>query len=83
MYDGPIGSWIWQTGYTGKTTPTSGQFAYLGPGFAGTSMAAPHVAGTAALVQSALIADGKPPLTPAALERLLKRSARAFPCSCR
>ncbi|NIK39143.1 serine protease [Xanthomonas arboricola] len=79
LYDGPIGSWIWQTGYTGKTTPTSGQFAYIGPGFAGTSMAAPHVAGTAALVQSALIADGKPPLTPAALERLLKRSARAFP----
>ncbi|MBB6258851.1 serine protease [Xanthomonas arboricola] len=79
LYDGPIGSWIWQTGYTGKTTPTSGQFDYIGPGFAGTSMASPHVAGTAALVQSALIADGKPPLTPAALERLLKRSARAFP----
>ncbi|MCC8442771.1 S8 family serine peptidase [Xanthomonas cannabis] len=79
LYDGPIGSWIWQTGYTGKTTPTSGQFTYVGPGFAGTSMASPHVAGTAALVQSALIADGKPPLTPAALERLLKRSARAFP----
>uniref|UniRef100_UPI000D5519B4 S8 family peptidase n=1 Tax=Xanthomonas fragariae TaxID=48664 RepID=UPI000D5519B4 len=79
LYDGPIGSWIWQIGYTGKTTPTSGKFTYIGPGFAGTSMAAPHVAGTAALVQSALIADGKSPLTPTALERLLKRSARAFP----
>ncbi|QHG86031.1 protease [Xanthomonas cucurbitae] len=79
LFDGPIGSWVWQTGYTGKTTPTSGQFTYLGPGFAGTSIASPHVAGTAALVQSALIANGKPPLTPAALERLLKRSARAFP----
>ncbi|MDC8745838.1 S8 family serine peptidase [Xanthomonas campestris] len=78
-YDGPINSWVWQTGYSGPTTPSSGQFTYFGPGFAGTSMAAPHVAGTAALVQSALIADGKTPLTPAALERLLKRTARAFP----
>lgn len=38
-----------------------------------------HVAGTVAVVQSALIADGKPPLSLAALETLLKRTARAFP----
>ncbi|KHL52583.1 S8 family serine peptidase [Xanthomonas euvesicatoria pv. euvesicatoria] len=79
--DGPIRSFVWQTLYTGKTTPTSGQFTYGGTRYAGTSMASPHVAGTAALVQSALIADGKPPLSPAAMESLLKRTARAFPVS--
>ncbi|MBO9741471.1 S8 family serine peptidase [Xanthomonas axonopodis pv. begoniae] len=79
--DGPIRSFVWQTLYTGKTTPTSGQFTYGGTHYAGTSMASPHVAGTAALVQSALIADGKPPLSPAAMESLLKRTARPFPMS--
>ncbi|RXD74789.1 S8 family peptidase, partial [Xanthomonas perforans] len=79
--DGPVRSFVWQTLYTGKTTPTSGQFTYGGTRYAGTSMASPHVAGTAALVQSALIADGKPPLSPAAMESLLKRTARAFPVS--
>ncbi|MFA4228714.1 S8 family serine peptidase [Xanthomonas perforans] len=76
--DGPVRSFVWQTLYTGKTTPTSGQFTYGGTRYAGTSMASPHVAGTAALVQSALIADGKPPLSPAAMESLLKRTARAL-----
>ncbi|MNS99567.1 Xanthomonalisin precursor [compost metagenome] len=48
-------------------------------GKGGTSMSSPHVAAVAAMVQSALIAKGKEPLAPAALETLLKQSARKFP----
>ena len=45
----------------------------------GTSMAAPHVAGVVALMQSA--AGGK--LTPEQVVRILKATARPLPGSCR
>jgi serine protease len=61
----------------GSTTSPNGTYNYGGK--AGTSMAAPHVAAVVALVQSALIADGKPALAPAAMETLLKQTARTFP----
>jgi len=77
--DGNPGGYVWQNGYTGATTPTSGAYTYMG--MAGTSMASPHVAAVAALVQSAVIAAGNAPLTPAALETLLKQTARPFPVS--
>ncbi|OAX56606.1 S8 family peptidase [Xanthomonas graminis] len=77
--DGNPGGYIWQNGYSGETTPTSGTYSYKGLG--GTSMASPHVAAVAALVQSAVIAAGNAPLTPAALETLLKQTARPFPVS--
>jgi serine protease len=77
--DGNPGGFVWQNGYTGATTPTSGNYTYMGMG--GTSMASPHVAAVAALVQSAVIAAGNAPLTPAALESLLKQTARPFPVS--
>ncbi|WP_369976958.1 S8 family peptidase [Xanthomonas bundabergensis] len=77
--DGNPGGFVWQNGYTGATTPTSGSYTYMGMG--GTSMASPHVAAVAALVQSAVIAAGNAPLTPAALETLLKQTARPFPVS--
>ncbi|CTP91611.1 extracellular serine protease [Xanthomonas translucens pv. arrhenatheri LMG 727] len=77
--DGNPGGYIWQNGYSGETTPTSGTYNYMGLG--GTSMASPHVAAVAALVQSAVIASGNAPLTPAALETLLKQTARPFPVS--
>ncbi|MDL5365096.1 S8 family peptidase [Xanthomonas sp. NCPPB 2654] len=77
--DGNPGGFVWQNGYNGATTPTSGAYTYMGMG--GTSMASPHVAAVAALVQSAVIAAGNAPLTPAALETLLKQTARPFPVS--
>ena len=75
--DGNPGGYVWQAGYNGLTTPTSGAYSYMGMG--GTSMASPHVAAVAALVQGALASAGKDPLTPAQLETLLKQSARSFP----
>lgn len=75
--DGNPGGYIWQAGYDGATTPTSGSYSYMGIG--GTSMASPHVAGVVALVQSASIGLGDGPLTPAAMEALLKQTSRRFP----
>jgi len=74
------GGWdgfILQSGYNGTTTPTSGAYNYVG--YAGTSMASPHVAAVVALVQSALAEAARDPLTPAAMETLLKETARPFP----
>ncbi|MCD7100019.1 S8 family serine peptidase [Stenotrophomonas sp. MMGLT7] len=74
------GGWdgyVFQAASNAATTPESGSYNYAG--YAGTSQAAPHVAGTVALVQSALVAADKDPLTPAQVETLLKQSARAFP----
>ena len=75
--DGNPGGYVWQAGYDGLTTPTSGAYSYMGMG--GTSMASPHVAAVAALVQGALASAGRDPLTPAQLETLLKQTARNFP----
>ena len=58
---------------SGSSTPGADSTAY----YQGTSMAAPHVAGVAALMLSV-----KPTLTPDQVESLLKSSARAFPATC-
>ena len=75
--DGPLRGGIWQASYSGPSTPTSGQYIYKGQ--TGTSMAAPQVAATAALVQSARVAAGRAPLSPARLKAVLVQSARPFP----
>ncbi|GAA4870707.1 S8 family peptidase [Luteimonas vadosa] len=65
---------IMSTLNTGSTTPGSESYA----SYNGTSMAAPHVAGVVALMQS----KATTPKTPAEIESLLKSTARALPGTC-
>jgi serine protease len=58
---------------SGTRTPGSDNYAY----YQGTSMAAPHVAGVAALMLSR-----NPSLTPDQVASLLRSTARAFPATC-
>ncbi|WP_218133739.1 S8 family peptidase [Lentzea fradiae] len=64
---------IWSTLNAGATTPGAENYQP----YQGTSMAAPHIAGLAAL----LIAK-KPSLTPAQVKDLIKINARALPGTC-
>ncbi|MEU7532486.1 S8 family serine peptidase [Saccharothrix sp. NPDC042600] len=64
---------IWSTLNTGATTPGSENYEP----YQGTSMAAPHIAGLAALLVQA-----NPSLTPAQIETLIKNNARPLPGTC-
>ncbi len=77
--DGNPNGYVWQANNSSDTSPEEGGPSY--GGMAGTSMAAPHVAGVAALVQSAVVGNGGDPKTPAELEAILVGSARAFPAT--
>ncbi|HYG06963.1 MAG TPA: S8 family peptidase [Stenotrophomonas sp.] len=68
------GEFILSTLNTGTTTPGAPRYTSS----SGTSMAAPHVAGVVALMQS--VAPSA--LTPAQVEAVLKRTARALPGAC-
>ena len=67
------GGGVLSTLNAGTTTPGADNYAY----YQGTSMAAPHVAGVAALMLSKT-----PGLTPDQIESTLKSTARAFPAAC-
>lgn len=57
----------------GQSTPAGDIYEY----YQGTSMAAPHVAGAAALLYSV-----NPDITPAEVESVLETTARSFPATC-
>ena len=71
---------IWQAINEGTTTPSyPADPVQAYGGMAGTSQAAPHVAGTVALIVGALKTAGLPMLPPADISTVLVKSARAFP----
>jgi serine protease len=71
---------IWQAINQGTTTPSyPADAATAYGGMAGTSQAAPHVAGIVALMVGALKAANLPVLSPAQISAMLVKSARAFP----
>jgi serine protease len=71
------GGAILSTGNAGATTPTTNTYTEM----LGTSMAAPHVSGIAALAYAAGEASGTF-FTPAQMEALLKSTTRAMPVAC-
>ena len=64
------GNGVLSTSNSGAKNPAQDNYEY----YQGTSMAAPHVAGVAALIYSV-----NPNITPARLEEIIKDNARSFP----
>lgn len=74
--EGSPNGYIWQIANGGTTRPDT---TWYYTGMAGTSMASPHVAAAVAMVQGALSAANRDPLSWTAMRDLLKQTARPFP----
>lgn len=74
--DGNPNGYVWQVINAGSQAPTG---EWQMGGMAGTSMASPHVAGVAAMVQGALAAADRPLLSWTQMRDLLTETARPFP----
>jgi serine protease len=72
------GSSIISTINTGVSSPAAEGYAY----YSGTSMATPHVAAAAALVQARRVAQGFAPYAPADVETQLKKTAYPMKLGC-
>ncbi|MFC4726685.1 S8 family serine peptidase [Coralloluteibacterium thermophilus] len=70
------GAGVWSTINAGEEEPVPGGDAYAS--YSGTSMAAPHVAGVVALVQSAVVAAGGEKLSPAEIKDVLEATTRPY-----
>ncbi|MBF6023537.1 S8 family peptidase [Lysobacter niastensis] len=71
-------AWIWSLGNSGATTPVASPGGDVLRGQIGTSMAAPHVAGVVALMQSASVGAGHAPLTPDLVKAVLRAKVKPF-----
>lgn len=71
----PDDRWIWSLGNTGVHEPDPSPAGDAVVGMIGTSMASPHVAGVVALMQSAAVAAGRPPLTLVQVRSVLRSTA--------
>lgn len=74
----PDNAWIWSLGNAGTKAPEASPAGDRLVGNIGTSMASPHVAAIVALMQSAAVAAGNSPLTPAQVRTILRRTAKPF-----
>ncbi len=74
----PDDRWIWSLGNAGTTTPVPSPEGDRLTAMIGTSMAAPHVAGIVALMQSAANAAGRPALSPDQVKQLLRATVKPF-----
>lgn len=75
----PEDDYVWSLGNTGRRAPDPSPAGDTIAGMIGTSMAAPHVAGVVAMMQSAAVAAGHPPLTLPQVRSVLRSTASPFP----